>query len=267
MTNQRGVAVYGSCVSRDNFNSKFNPNYKDKYAVTLLQNQSSFVSAVAKPVSGMDSQLDGLSDWSKETVLTDLQKNFLTDYAKLKQDIVIVDNFSDVRFGYTEIFGTQVTHNVWHIGTSKFEDQFTGVKDIKPTDDLEAYLKMYRKAVKVFVTQIKAANPHALIILNCARAASDESDGTTTTKDKYNLAHFNTAWEALDKAFIETVPGCKTIHVDPDKIIGWDKHPWGAGYVHYIPAFYGEFLAKLNILVAEHKPRSLRGRWNRLIRR
>jgi hypothetical protein len=62
------------------------------------------------------------------------------------------------------------------------------------------------------------------------------------------LSHFNAAWEALDEAFTEVVPDCKTIRVDPSKMIGWTEHPWGVGYVHYIPDFYEEFLVRLTRL-------------------
>jgi hypothetical protein len=239
------VAIHGSCVSRDNFNTQFNADYKDRYTVTLLQNQSSIVSSAAPPLSGIEDQISGLNDWSRTTVLNDCSKNFLSRYHDSKEGIVIFDNFADVRFGYSEILNTRVTHNVWQIGNSRFEQNFKGIKDHKPTDNIRAYLPVYRKSLKHVIKIIRRANPEAIIILNCARAASDEVSEAGLTKGKYRMSRFNEAWAALDKAFMEIVPECCPITVSHDRIIGWAGHPWGPGYVHYVPEFYNEFLEKL----------------------
>lgn len=70
------VAILGSCVSRDNFNTRMNPNYKETFKVTLLQNQSSLVSAVADPLLGIESKVNGLNDWKRKTILDDCFKSF-----------------------------------------------------------------------------------------------------------------------------------------------------------------------------------------------
>lgn len=239
------VAIHGSCVSRDNFNTQFNADYKDRYTVTLLQNQSSIVSSAAPPLSGIEDQISELNDWSRTTVLNDCSKNFLSRYRESKEGIVIFDNFADVRFGYSEILDTRVTHNVWQIGNSRFEQNFKGIKDHKPADNIRAYLPVYRKSLKHVIKIIRRANPEAIIILNCARAASDEVSEAGLTRGKYRMSRFNGAWAALDKAFMEIVPECRPITVSHDRIVGWAGHPWGPGYVHYVPEFYNEFLEKL----------------------
>lgn len=112
---------------------------------------------------------------------------------------------------------------------------------------------IYRVALHEFVKRIKDINPNVVFVLNSARAAADEWGEEGLTKNKYKLQYFNTAWDALDDIFLDVVPDCIRIKVDPSKIVGWDKHPWGSGYVHYILDFYAEFLSNLSKALAQRK--------------
>lgn len=45
---QVGVAILGSCISRDNFNSLFNPQYKSYFECILFQHQTSMISLMSE---------------------------------------------------------------------------------------------------------------------------------------------------------------------------------------------------------------------------
>ncbi|NGY75602.1 hypothetical protein F6Y02_02125 [Bacillus megaterium] len=77
----------GSCVTRDNFNNKFNPEYKKSYECVSLQNQSSIISLMADPLMFPQDKIDHLNDWDTWNVKTDFQKQFLED---LKNSSLII---------------------------------------------------------------------------------------------------------------------------------------------------------------------------------
>ena len=62
------VAVMGSCTTRDNFNSRFNPDYKQMWDCVLLQNQSSLLSIMAPPLEISEDQLGEVGAFTSDVV-------------------------------------------------------------------------------------------------------------------------------------------------------------------------------------------------------
>lgn len=45
------IATIGSCITRDNFNTKINPNYKKFFNVIAHQNQTTMLSLMSEKMS------------------------------------------------------------------------------------------------------------------------------------------------------------------------------------------------------------------------
>ncbi len=69
-TVSRSVAVMGSCVTRDNFNSTFNPGYKKWFQVVLSANQTSLISLMSPPIDAEWQPLRKMSDYDSGTSAT-----------------------------------------------------------------------------------------------------------------------------------------------------------------------------------------------------
>src|SRR5699024_3108842 len=72
------VAVMGSCLTRDNFNSKFNRNYKMFFEVVAATHQTSMLSLMSEPINYLEKEnLEGFRDFDKWQLRQELNKEFL----------------------------------------------------------------------------------------------------------------------------------------------------------------------------------------------
>jgi hypothetical protein len=245
---KKTIAIFGSCVSRDPFNSKFNPTYKENFEVVLLENQTSLLTLISSPIVHNSNSLDPLSDWDRKTTLSELDKSFLPTLKSLQPDILIVDFFADSRFK-----------------TIAYENSFFTVNDWKNTKT-NIYKKMLKESTPFFPTEIQLAEnmkklydfckqelPNTTIILNKARAVSSYIDkhGKENFYSKDLITKINLRWEKLDRLWLEIAPSTIGIDVMTAELKGDINHPWGDGYVHYTPSFYQDFLFSLNLALDE----------------
>ncbi|WP_242144837.1 MULTISPECIES: hypothetical protein [unclassified Bacillus cereus group] len=68
------ISVLGPCVTRDNFNSKFNYDYKRYYNCISLQKQTSIISLMAEPTPFSADKLSNLNEWDTKEVKADFEK-------------------------------------------------------------------------------------------------------------------------------------------------------------------------------------------------
>jgi len=242
-------------VSRDNFNSRLNEDYKRQFSVALTLVQSSIVSSVATPLTVAGGLTRWAGDWAKKTVLDDALKSFWDRLPTHDFDVIILDNFSDVRFGYCEILGTRVTRNVWHLPGTDYATLFeaNSYMEFAPRKQPDVYRKEYRNAVAILLDRIYAKHPAAKIVLNSARAASVAKNDAGEIVQRYDMLEFNRAWEMLDAEFLALAPQAIQIRVPDDLIVGWTGHPWGIGYVHYRKPYYQEFIRRLSNALGPHE--------------
>ncbi len=93
----------GSCVTRDNFNSRFNPGYKKMFETVLMQNQSSLISLMSPPVPISEAEIGPGTAYDRWNVATDFSKEFLAELERVQPRYLILDFFGDVHFGVLEI--------------------------------------------------------------------------------------------------------------------------------------------------------------------
>ncbi|WP_250622043.1 DUF6270 domain-containing protein [Bacillus subtilis] len=165
------VAVYGSCVTRDNFNSQFNADYKNFFDCVLTQNQSSIISTMSKP-NYIVIDNENMSNHEKNTLKTDFENSFLTEIKSVQPDILILDFFADVHFGYVEISDNQfVTNNRWTLPKTNYY-KFT-IQNKKQSfnieDHFENYFALWKQKFNLFYNYVRLNCPKTKIILNSAR--------------------------------------------------------------------------------------------------
>src|ERR671920_227614 len=144
------IAVMGSCITRDNFNSRFNTDYKQAYEAVLMQNQSSLISLMSKPLQVPADQISVGSEYDRWNVRTDLSKEFLDQVAELAPDYLILDFFGDVHFGVLDLGdGRYITNNRWKLWPTPFYKQLQESEPprwLRLDEDTEEYLALWRDA-------------------------------------------------------------------------------------------------------------------------
>lgn len=257
------VAVLGSCATRDNFNSRFNPDYKEFYDCILTQNQASIISLMSSPLHYTKDDIGELNDYDRWNVETDLSKSFLDDLVVLQPAYLIIDFFADIHFGVISVAADQyITNNRWKLWKTPYykelKDQGT-IKRLTVLEHTEEYLRVWKRSINQLFAFLKEKLPECHVIIHKARNVSAlANDGvlvdlaTSGRVKKENVQLLNQFWAELDQYVIDHFP-VSVIEVNDKLYYTYNEHPWGPFYVHYSEDYYHKFLLKLHRVVLENQ--------------
>lgn len=245
--NKPTVDVVGSCVSRDNFNSRLSPGWKSYFSLGNEHYQSSFLSLMSKPVEAPVEELECVDEHSTRVTVRDFTKQYLADLIGGEApDVLVVDFFADARFGCLRALGSLVTNNAWKLHNTRY---WTEAVDERQTlnlwDDEEEYLQAFRTAAQEFETLRRRNFPKTRVILNGARAVYSYFDkGTRVEFPKKFVSELNMRWSKLDDIFLQYVPA-EVISAGGAKTLSDSSHPRGPSPYNYEPEFYRIFREEL----------------------
>ncbi|MEH7075101.1 DUF6270 domain-containing protein [Neobacillus drentensis] len=248
------IAVLGSCVSRDSFNSKFIPDYKDYYTCVLHQNQMSMISLAAEPISFDESLIDHLSPFDTRHFKTELDKSFFSEMKKHQPDYLIIDFYGDLFYGVQRIGESYITNKKWLFQkTSQYPKLDTKEEFQIFFNEKDRYLELWRAGVATLFTFLQVYVPHCKVIINKARFVDEYLDKETGTmkiisqsgRKKYiNVPVYNKWWDALDNHVIKNYD-VQVLDYSGRTYYSVEDHPWEMFYVHYDMSFYQDFTRKL----------------------
>jgi hypothetical protein len=84
---RESVAVAGSCLTRDNFNSRFNADHGQHYDVRASSNQSSMIALMSPPIEAEFRPLRRMNDYDRWNVRADLSREFLPRFAEVPPEL------------------------------------------------------------------------------------------------------------------------------------------------------------------------------------
>jgi hypothetical protein len=239
------IGVVGSCVTRDNFNSHFT-TYKDRYQVVLEQYQSSLISVMSRPVAPPPEVYAGLDGYELRCIRGDIEKSFQSNLIVASPDVVILDFFSDARFGCIGFMDTLITFNEWRIKGKPVERLLDVAMRVNPWTHQERYHDLLIDAARKFSCLLDSLEVRPLIVLNSARAVSRWVDENGQSGVFNDVDRFNSYWKLADDAF-KTHVDCQVIEM-PLGVLGNGSHKHGKNNVHYHQTFYDNFLKELDSL-------------------
>ncbi|WP_409295806.1 DUF6270 domain-containing protein [Peribacillus sp. SCS-26] len=268
MSHNMSVAVLGSCATRDNFNSRFNENYKDFYECVLTQNQTSIISLMSEPAVFAEEDLGELSDYQKWNVRTDLNKEFLSLLKEQQPEYLILDFFADIHFGCLELSENRyITNNRWMVWKTPFYKALKesgGMKEWKLEKNTEEYLDLWKKSIDSLSEFIRSEVPQCKVIIHKARNVEfllKKGEAKPYIKlsesgrvARINVKQMNKLWNTMDE-YAASALQARTIGVK--SLFTYEKHPWGPFYVHYTKEYYREFLVQLHQIVLQDSERQL----------
>lgn len=260
MTAPLSVAILGSCISRDSFNTRFNPSYKDTWSCVLIQNQSSIISIMSDPVELTDRDLGDISAYNKREVLSDTSKSFLQQVVELAPDYLIIDFFGDVHFGCVRLpDGRYLTDNRWKLRTTDYYRDLSHdgpLPRLRMIDGVDAYLEVWEPAFDRLIAFVREHLPRTRLVLHRGKNTDRLAlPGRVKTKrltgnrrlHPIDAEQLNTWWAIFDD-YAATKAGIEQIDLTAHEYATFDGHPWGPFYVHYTLDYYADFLAALNTI-------------------
>ncbi|MFF2877726.1 DUF6270 domain-containing protein [Gottfriedia sp. NPDC057991] len=240
------IAAFGSCVTRDNFNSKFNLNYKNHFELLRYQNQSSIISLMSKPIPYNTKKIDNLNQYEQNDVFDDLEKNFLNDLISKQPEALILDFFGDVYFGCFKTHSSYITNNRWKITKTSFYRELNEVTTFNLNTNLSEYFTLWKQSIDKFLQITNKELPNCKIILHKARFTGmyyDEEQNIKKINSDTDIELLNAFWDQLDDYVISNYE-VSTINVKQNYISIAD-HAWGIFHLHFEPNYYKNFLSEL----------------------
>jgi hypothetical protein len=263
MSTPRTVAVCGSCTSRDNFSSRFNPDYGRWFSVAADVFQTSIISLMSAPIQA-PTPAGEQETYQERITREDLTRSFLPRLADAKPDYLVLDFFADIHFGVTRLSdGRYLTNNRWMLWPTEYYRQLKETEELAPIrifKDPEAYLELWTEAMDRFAAFIAEHCPDTRVIVHRGLNTDDvllpgNPRPVRVTEARraaaLNVPRANKLWARLDDYALDTY-GWTSIDLREEGYTSYADHPWKPFYVHYTPDYYHRFLAELLTLDLEH---------------
>lgn len=251
------LAVLGSCITRDSFNSIFNPDHKTWFQVVAQANQMSLISLMAEPLEVTWEPADKLSDYDVWNVNEEFSKGFLTSLAETQPDYLVVDLFGDNHFGVVQTpTGTFVTDNRWKIHKTDWYrtlEEAGQLRHLSVHTDRDEYLTLWRDAVRRLREYLDAHSPRTVVVVNRGRNTDSLWIKGRPRPVRLNgrggrsldVPRANAVWAELDDEQT-TLLRARQVDLTQFDFGTFDKHPWGPSWVHYQREYYPLFLGQLH---------------------
>ncbi|MEK5444547.1 DUF6270 domain-containing protein [Fredinandcohnia sp. FSL W7-1320] len=260
------VAVLGSCVTRDVFNSKFIENYKKYYDCVVTQNQTSIISLMSDPVDFDEKDIDNQADaYSISNVKSELTKENLQKLKETQPKYILLDFSGDIRFGVIKISENQfITNNRWKVRKTTFFKKLSDVQVFEINTDKESYIELWKRSVDRLFDFFNKELPNTKIIVHKTRNTdyAINEDGSLFKLSESgkmkaeNVKELNKTWSTLNDYVVQKY-NTFIIDMTDRYYLSYTKHPWGPFYTHFTMDYYQDFFQKLNQITIKDNPEIL----------
>lgn len=269
---KKEIAIIGACCSRDLFNSKFIPEWKEYFDVTYYAFQTSFVSLMSSQVPYNRDLLNyegkNFSKWYRDILVKEFDKSFLTDLVSINPDNILIDFYSDVVNGIIEIGpDTYVTQRLKDQNNNAAFDIYKDKRLLTFANNKDEYLLLWKLAIRDFFKFINENIPNAKILINNIRFSNSLriEDGGSVSYGNKNVDFYNQMYQSLLE-FIKT-QGFDVTIIDLKKTYDIDKNyifggPW---IVHYVNEYYRDLLNVLFETCKEHNEKNTSSNMNLIL--
>lgn len=143
------IATIGSCITRDNFNSKFNPYYKLFFDVIAHQNQTTIPSLMSDKIElKVDDEFINKTNYIQNLLLREFDKGFLDILKQEKPQYLLMDLDPDVKFGLLKTKeNNYLTNNPNFKGLKYIE----ALETININENFDDYFEIWKSSIHKFL--------------------------------------------------------------------------------------------------------------------
>lgn len=248
------IAVVGVCISRDPFNSRYETGYKEIYNVTSTVFQHSIISLMSK-VCDIPQELlkDTCSNEAhRKNLIDELNKVGIGVILESKPDYIILDLYSEIRYGVLKYKDSYITNVHSKIRKTEFYKKRKFEKEIRFSENKSEYLEILDKYFEKFINVIKENLPNTKIILLKAKYAHSYIDECNVIRnfdfEKYNyIDKENYEWEELNNYIVEKFK-IDTLDMTQKEYYADPSYPFGFAPWHFEKRHYQDFIKELNLI-------------------
>lgn len=242
------IAIFGSCVSMDNFRSAHNRDYKDNFDLSTIQLRSSLISIMHNPIEFSEDELIISPDtpqnrFSSNVLRDDLEKSFFKNIDD-EVEYIVLDLYFDLLFGVLYTNRGVITNNTWDYIQTDFYKSLTNVKEYSfNTDKPYEYYVLWTKYCDKFFNYLKNNYPKIKIILNKVTIV----DKVKNKKGEYYIEPLFTKRAKKYNPLLDMIQGYIVTNYDvilvdlTSNVTTDENHIWGKSLVHYTIDYYHNF--------------------------
>ena len=243
------IGVFGSCPTRDIFNSSINKNYKDYFTINLSYVNNSIISNMQKPVPYDKQSIKILPD-NKENqsyssfIEKDLDKLFFDRLSRADIEYLLIDNGLEVKWGLVE-FDDHIFFNYPRYDKTEFFKNIPEKRFITIQENTNEFMKLFKESYTKFFDKISDEYPDITVILNPVREAwrVQNSDGSITENLEFKNRTDNNYLPLLD-SYIAKKFDVEILEYDRDVLLD-ENHQWGLGPKHYVKEYYEDYTRQI----------------------
>lgn len=246
------VAIVGVCVSRDPFNSRFVPEYKNWYNVVNTTFQMSIISLMSKSIKLSEDELKDTckKDAHRQNLMDELSKKYIKELIESSPDYIILDLYSEIRYGIIAVKDTYLTNAQAKIRQTEFYKQKKYDKIIMYHNDKHEYLKLFDDYFSQFIDIIRTNLPKSKIILVKGRYAHSYIDDDKIIRhmdfEKFSyIDRENRHWQELND-YIAQKHNIEALDMTKKEYFADPNYPFGFSPWHYEKQYYQDFIKELN---------------------
>ena len=240
------IGIFGSCISRDAFNSFFNHNYKDFFEVKISSQRTSMIS-ILQDVINIDKNLIEINPPTQQNnarsyfIVYELNRKFSQDLKEKDIDYLIIDNYLEIRMGILYFNNNIITNNNWDLPATQFYTNLDEKFVFSIIDYPEEYFNIWTKYCNLFFDFLNVFCPDVKVILNKGRVIDKimREDGSVYVDNEFKKKAeiINPILDKLD-GYISANFDVEVINFDFENNFLDENHKWGIGPVHYSMNYY-----------------------------
>ena len=243
------IGVFGSCPTRDIFNSSINKNYKDYFTINLSYVNNSIISNMQEPVPYDKQSIKILPD-NKENqsfssfIEKDLDKLFFDRLSRADIDYLLIDAGLEVKWGLVE-FDNHIFFNYPRYDKTEFFNNITNKRFITIQNDTNEYMKLFKESYTKFFDKMNDEYPDITVILNPVREAYRvlKSDGSIEENTEFKNRTDNHYLPLID-SYIAKKFDVEILEYNKDVLLD-ENHQWGLGPKHYVEDYYIDYTRQI----------------------
>lgn len=251
------IGIIGSCASRDAFNSKIVPNYKDFFSVSCYQFQMSIISLMSKPIPFEDNKFVGnATKVNMDHLRSELTKQILNELVLNKPKYILLDFYADVMFGAIKTGDSYITNKVFKFKDIRVADDLEFGEHLAPRKNFEEFFEIWKISLQKFMDFCKDYLPESKIIINQPRMTNEYFDDVSKEvkliddKKTQTLNQINSIWDKLDSYAVSEY-NLRTLNYNNKKYYADKNHIWDLYHLHFTNNYYRDFKDKLLKLIFE----------------
>ena len=255
MKDIKNIAIYGSCVSKDPFTTRFNKDYKKKYNCVITDQRHSFISTMQEKEEVNESELISThpnrnTSYEIKCIKEDLQKTFLDLMLLNDIDYLIFDINIEVQCGVLSYHGTFLT-DIPYLKRTDFYSNRPDLKHINAFDNPTQFFEIWCENCDKFFNWLKVNCPETKVILIEARTLDivQRADSSTYIEPIFTFkTKISNIYNKKLEKYIKENFDVYVVSFHKDTVIN-ENHVWGKWFAHFDDDYYTNVLKSVDKIV------------------